>query len=232
VRRLFSTLIVIALLEVAPVAASADQSSYAERVDFAGAVWLTEGENTSTLLEIHVFGLDNRSTSTGPMNYKDPGIELFYTHRETDPVTGTVTETSFEGFSGGSGATFDFQRSLAGAEATFPLRLYGWTCTYPDDGGAAGITGAVQCEEIGEPTVEAHIVWTGVGPIVRDVFNDRNAAPPWFTSDTHLVQAVREARIEGTIAGGGLELADGSGAYGVLLRGKYHEHLVLPHWLP
>lgn len=220
--------LILALPIPAALADPAEHHSYAEKVDFAGAVWLTETENSLTSLEIHVFNWDGRSSDSGPMNYKDPGIVLFYRHRESDPETGAVTETNYEGFSGGAGATFEFDRSLAEAEARFPLNLYGWTCTYPADDGPAGAAAAAECAEIGEPEVEVHIVWAGVGPITRDVFNNRSSEPPWFTFGSHLVEAVRDATVEGSVAGDDLQLADGSAAFGVLLRGKYHEQMVLP----
>lgn len=230
VAKTLSILAVFVLALPVPVALAepSEHFAYAEKVDFAGAIWLSETEHSTTSLEIHVFDRDDRSTDSGPMNYKDPGIVLFYRHRESNPETGAVTETNYEGFSGGTGATFEFDRSLGAAEATFPLQLYGWTCTYPADDGPAGIAPAVECEDIGEPVVEAHIFWTGVGPITRDVFNNRSSDAPWFMGQSHLVQAIRDATADGTVAGDGLLLADGSATYAVLLRGKYHEQIVMP----
>ncbi|MDH3303182.1 MAG: hypothetical protein OES24_21985 [Acidimicrobiia bacterium] len=215
----------LALPAPAAVAEPALRFAFGERVDFAGVVWLSETETSTTTLEIRVVNADNRSTDSGPMNYKDPGIVLFYRESETDPVTGEVTQTNYEGFSGGAGATFEFDRSLGGAEATFPLKLYGYRCTNP---GPVGIVAEAECVEIGEPTVEVHITWTGVGPISRGAFNDKFSDPPWIVGGAHLVQAVREAEATGTVAGDTLQLADGQATFAVLLRGKYHEQMVLP----
>ncbi len=225
-----SVLALLLLLQPgAALAEPAERYAYGERVDFAGVVWLVETEDSTTTLEIHVFDRADRSSASGPVNYKDPGIILFYTHRQSDPETGAVTETNYEGFSGGAGATFAFARSLSGAVATFSVQLYGWRCVYPDDGGPVGTTPPVECEEIGEPTVEAHIAWTGVGAITREAFNARSSEPPGFLAGSHLVQAVRDAEVRGTVAGDGVQLADGAASFGVLLRGKYHEQMVMPH---
>lgn len=209
--------------------AGADVTSYGERVDLAGAVWVSETETGSTQLEIRVFDLDARSTSTGPINLKDPGIELFYTHRELNPESGEVVETNYEGFSGGAGVTFEFQRSMAGAEASFPLSLAGWQCVHPP---AQGVVEEVECHDIGEVYVEGQIVWTGVGPVVRDAGSLRDSEPPSWMFGAHTVIADRKAQAEGTIAGDGLRLVDGTASHAVLLRGRYHEHWTFARMIP
>ena len=209
--------------------AGTEITSYGERVDLAGAVWFSETETGSTQLEIHVFNLDARSKLTGPLNFKDPGIEVFYTYRELNPETGELVETNYEGFSGGAGVAFEFQRSMAGAEAIFPLRLAGWQCVHPP---AQGIVEEVECHDIGEVYVEGQIVWTGVGPVFRDADNFRGSEPPSYTFGAHTVIADRNAQAEGTIAGDGLQLVDGIASYAVLLRGKYHEQWTIPRMAP
>lgn len=221
----------VALLSSAPTPVSAastqgaDNRSYAEQVEMAAAVWEAETEYSRTSLEVRVFHLDLRSTSTGPIRYKDPGVILFFTHRETDPDTGIRTETSYEGFSGGAGATFDFARSLSGAEATFPLTLWGYRCTYPPDE-PQGIQPG--CENLDDVEVTAQMSWTGIGEIFRDTNTDRFKETPFALFGRHVLFAVRDAQATANIAGNGLTLADGPASFAVLLRGKYHEHLVMP----
>lgn len=230
IARYSSALALLMLMSSTQVALAepADRFAYGERVDFAGVVWLTETEHSTTTLEIHLFNRAERSSVSGPVSYKGPGIVLFYTHRESDPETGAVTEINYEGFAGGAGATFVFDRSLSGALATFSLQLYGWTCVYSEGDGPAGTAPAVECDEIGEPTVEAQIAWTGVGPIMRQANNARSSEPPSFVAGSHSVLAIRDAEVVGTVAGDGIQLADGAAAFGVLLRGKYHEQMVMP----
>lgn len=235
-RRFAAALVSVLVLSMTlPSVAAADPAqvnAYAERVDFAGAVWFNETQTETYTLEIHVFDLDDRSTEFGPTNFKDPGVELFYTRREMNPATGEVTETDYEGFSGGAGANFRFQRSLDGAMASLPLRVFGWQCIYPPDGGAAGISEAIECHDLGETTVDVAIVWTGVGPIVRDRDNSRYAEPSEAMFGAHIVTSLRDARANGTISGGTLQLASGTASYAVLLRGKYHEQWVAPRPTP
>ena len=232
-RKVASTLVVALAMFLAllpsEALAGAEVASYGERVDLAGAVWFSETETGSTQLEIHVFNLDARSKLTGPLNFKDPGIELFYTHRELNPETGEVVETNYEGFSGGAGVAFEFQRSMAGAEISFPLRMAGWRCVHPP---AQGIAEEVTCRDIGDVSVEGQIVWTGVGPVFRDADNLRGSEPPSYTFGAHTVIADRSAQAEGTIGGDGFRLVDGTADYAVLLRGKYHEQWTIPRMVP
>lgn len=215
----------------APASASPTQgvkpSAFAEHVDMAGAAWVAESDHSSTVLEVRVFHLAQRTTSSGMMRYKDPGVVLFYTHREIDPETGIRTETNYEGFSGGSGATFDFDRSLGGAEATFPLTLWGYRCTYPPGSGEPQ-DAEPTCEDLDDAEVTAQMSWTGVGDIVRNTNSDRYKDTPFVLFGAHTVFAVRDAEATATIAGDGVTLADGPATFAVLLRGKYHEQLVQP----
>jgi hypothetical protein len=52
--------------------------------------------------------------------------------------------------------------------------------------------------------------------------------PPAFVFSGHMVQAVRDAQVTGTIAGPDVALVDGPASFAVLLRGKYHEQLIQP----
>lgn len=207
-----------------------DNYSYGERVDLAGAVWITEAENYFSDLTIRVHHLDDRSTWTGPTNHKSPGIVMFYTSREVDPVTGSVTETNYEGFSGSDSNKLSFDRSLAGAKATFSLTVWGYRCVYeaggPGGGGPQGILEGPVCEDLPEAIVDGDIEWTGSGPVVRDVSSSTETQPPTSMFGVHSVSALRNATVVGTIAGDGLVLAQGEASSGILLRGKYHEHYV------
>lgn len=230
-----AAIIAVALATAAPLPASADpvpgaeRIAYAEHVDLAGAAFLTVTDSTSTILEVRIFDSDQPTTSSGPVHSSGPGIVLFYTHTEIDPETGFRSETNYEGFSGGAGATFDFDRALKGARAQFPLNLYGYRCVYPPDDGSGGPQGIdVQCEELDPAVVNANLVWTGYGPIVRDTTSDRYNDPPFLLFGVHSVLAVRDAAVSGSIAGDGLTLVDGPADFAVLLRGKYHEQVVVP----
>lgn len=203
--------------------------SYGERVDLAGAVWITETETLFSDLTIRVFDIDDRSTWSGPNNYKSPGIVMFYTSREVDPVTGVITETNYEGFSGSGSNEFSFDRSLAGAQAEFSLNVWGYRCFHePGEpgGGPQGILEPPACEDLPEATVSGDIEWTGSGPVIRDVSGLKDTQAPSSMFGVHSVSAARDAIVAGTIAGDGLVLAEGQASGGILLRGKYHEHYV------
>ena len=228
-----SALLVLATLLLTPAAsaASADRHSFADRVDLAGAVWITETDISFSDLTISIFNLSERSTLSGPINYKDPGIVLFYFLREVHPTTGAVTETHYEAFSGGPDSNFRFSPSFEGATATFTLSLYGYQCVYQpqDPGEPQGIADSDPiCEELDRESVSGDIHWTGTGPIFRDVSHTRFGEPPLYMFGTKTVFAARDASVLGTIQGNGLDLAQGHATFGTLLRGKYHEHFVSP----
>lgn len=177
----------------------------------------------------------DHSLFSGPLNYRDPGIVLFYVSRHTDPETGAITETNYEGFSGGPTASLSFRRSLAGAHSAFSIELWGYRCVYPPDpgGGPDGISPTeVTCDDIGSVMVDGEITWTGVGDIFRDATNSRAGEPPLAMWGAHTLVAARDAVAEGVIAGGGTVLARGEAAVGILLRGKHHEQTVIPRPAP
>lgn len=228
-----AAIVVIALTLPIPVfAAPEDNYSFGERVDLAGAAWITETDASLTDLTIRVFDRAERSTWTGPINYKDPGIILFYVRRVVNPLTGEVVETNYEGIYGGPGSSFEMSPSFAGAEAIFTLDLYGYRCVYPPGdagGGPQGIDGSdPECWELSPVTVDGHIEWTGEGPVIRDVFKSGDRRPPLFMFGAHTVSAARNASVAGEIEGGGITFATGPATFGTLLRGKYHEHYVAP----
>lgn len=231
-----TAIVTLAFLVVGPVAdagAAAERLPYAERVDLAGAAWITETDNSLTDLTIRVTHFAERSLWTGPINYKDPGIVLFYVHRERDPVTGAVTETNYEGFYGGPNASMSFRRSLAGATATFFIELWGYECQYPpNDGEPQGVLPEQAiCTELDSIWVNGSITWTGYGAIWRDANNSKASEPPFAMWGAHSVVASRNAIATGTIASAepnGIVLAQGTTDVGVLLRGKYHEQAVSP----
>ena len=224
-------LVVATLLAPSAAAAEADRYSFADKVDLAGAVWITETETTLSDLTMRIFNLAERTTLSGPINYEDPGIVAFYLFREVDPATGTVTETHYEAFSGGPNSTFRFSPSLKGATATFALSLYGYRCVYEpqDPGEPQGILDADPiCEELDRANVSGEIHWTGTGPIFRDATHSRIGEPPLYMFGSHTVFAARNASVVGTIQGDGLDLVHGNATFGTLLRGKYHENFVSP----
>lgn len=221
--------LMLVLLLPAPADAQDRNYSYGDHVDLAGAVWITERENSFSDLTIRVYHLRERSTWSGPVNYKDPGIIMFYTKTETDPSTGAVTETNYEAFSGSPDNRLTFRRSLDGASADFTLRVWGYRCVYEagdPNGGPQGISAASACEDLPETLMQGEIEWTGTGTVTRAAIRSRDSAPPSYMFGTHTVSATRAASAEGSIAGEGLTLADGPATFGILLRGKYAEHYV------
>lgn len=228
------TLVALVLASLPAMGSPAERYPYAERVDLAGAAWITETANSLTDLTIRISSVAERSLS-GPIRYDNPGIVLFYVHRETDPTTGAVTETNYEGIYGGPDGTLSFKRSFAGASATFSIVLWGYQCQYPPDGdggGPQGITAAEPtCYPLDDVSVDGTIAWTGYGEIWRDT-NNTNASDPGLAMwGAHTVEALRNAIATGTIAvrdADGVVLADGHAEVGVLLRGKYHEQSVFP----
>lgn len=231
-----ATLLAITLNATGPAplaAAAAEQYPFAEKVDLAGAAWITETENSVTDLTVRVAHYAERSLWTGPVRYEDAGVVLFYVHRVRDPESGVITETNYEGFYGGPNASLSFQKSLRGATASFSIELWGYECvSTPGSGEPQGVQPTeTTCEDLDSIWVDAAIAWEGLDEIFRDASNVKVSEPSLAMWGAHTVLASRGAVASGWIGNrtpGGIVLAEGTATVGILLRGKYHEHLVMP----
>ena len=222
-RAVIATLAVLIVLMAVVPPAEAASVSYSEEVKLAGGAWIEETETTFSDLTVKVFYLTTRSSDFGKAHFRDPQVTLFYTHEFTDPDTGFVTRTEYEGFAAEDGGTFDFDPKLGTAAASLTLPLYGYVCV---EDGPAGISST--CEELPPATVVMDLSWVGMGPIIHDEFGDSVQELPWFKFHNRSVSDSRAAVLTGSVAGDGLNLADGEAAVGVLLIGKYAEETVTP----
>jgi hypothetical protein len=154
-----------------------------------------------------------------------------------------VTYTTFDSIPGG----FDFDRSLAGASASFTTVLTdGTLCRYINKGGPPdGITPGVafddeepedDCELLPDLPVTIDLAWIGEGKVDRDTSRFASADPPLARFFGHQVIAVSSASVSGGIRIRvevdelpGSRVPEGPADVGVLLRGNSGEQLVIAH---
>lgn len=195
-----------------------------ERVDLALAAWVHETDTSLTDLTLRIFDSAERDSELGPVNYKNPGLILFYVDRHIDQETGIIVETNYEAFSGNEDFPFRFERSLGGAEATFSVPAYGYRCTSQ----VQGISEA-SCVELDPAVIDGHVEWTGDGPVFRDVVNLRENQAPQYMFGSNQVFAARAATANGSVViRDGDALAEGVTDIAVLVRGRYHYQLLEP----
>lgn len=224
-RAAWLTLIVLLLLmAVIPPANAATTSAtssytYSEKVKMAGGAWIVESEDLFSDLTIKVFHLSTFATGSGSEHWKVPQVVLFYTQKETDPQTGVVTRTEYEGFASLPEGSFDFDDALSGAQTSLTLTVSGYRCI-EEDGGPQGIT--PECHDLDAITVDVDLAWTGTGEVLNDEFSD-SIRQPGYLFHTKSTQAFRDAELSGTVAGDGVVFASGGASVGVLLKGTYTE---------
>jgi hypothetical protein len=239
-RRLATLVLALSVAALPAVPASAEPELNGvsrEKVDLAGATWITETDTTFTDVTVGVFDTTEHVREQGTEPWSSAGLRfvLFYWHLEYDPATGMVTETNYEGFDPLPGSTFQFDQSLrTGASASGTIQLSGWRCTYPSEGGFAlpdrrtsMADGEATCSSLGSATVDLDLVWVGLGPIDRDVWRTMEGDPSHFRFHAQTVEAVRGADVTGRIGSEDLHLADGPATFGVLLSGAHVEHTLL-----
>lgn len=214
-------LVLMAVIPPANAATTSETSSntYSEKVKMAGGAWIVESENLFSDLTIKVFHLSTFATGSGGEHWKVPQVVLFYTQKETDPQTGVVTRTEYEGFASLPDGSFEFDDALSGAQTSLTLTLSGYQCI-EDDGGPQGITS--ECSDLESITVDVDLTWTGTGEVTNDEFAD-SIREPGYLFHTKSTQAFRNAELNGTVAGNGVVFASGEASVGVLLKGTYTE---------
>lgn len=224
-RALLMTLaVLLALLMLTPPSAGASTDSgplrYGEKIDVVGGAWFTTTPTTFSDLTIRIFDRSEKG-NLGNSKTNGPALTLFYVLKETNPSTNEVTRTEYEGFVPDAGAEFIFNGSLKGASADMDVELYGYRCI---EEGPQGLVGS--CVELDPITVNVDLTWSGIGEIVRNSDGD-SFNFPGFKFQSHTVDAYRSADLIGTVSGDGVVLASGPASFGVMLRGKYHERLLI-----
>lgn len=225
-RPLVAATALLATLGAMPAAAAADPVAYTEEVRVAAGVWINETETTFSDLTLQVYYISTSLSGYGKNHTKIPQVKLYYVHKETDPATNTVLRTEYEGFVGDdASAKFTFDTTLSGAKATIDVPLSGYQCI---DSGPAGMVPEEPCVDLEPVTVTLDLAWTGVGEVFTFTDGVSIKDIPGFKFHSKLRGSQRNAVLTGSVAGGGLDLAQGDPDMAFLLTGSYREETVAP----
>ena len=212
---------------VAPPAGAASpheyNAGYREKVAMAGAIWNAATDTTTTVMELQVYELTSQRIPARP-DSRSLNFRLFYDHEEVDETAGTLTTTSYEGFSA-EDLKFDFDPALrGGATVTGTTELNGWRCVIEQ--GEPGEDPEYDCVDLPTLTVEVNGRWAQAGPIHRDTEQLSEGIPADLRAHSTTVTASSNAELASPFSDV-FELVNRPADTAVLILGNYSDHILV-----